>query len=241
MRCPSNSWHTPMIEIKEISKIYAQKTQPVTALKGINLVLEEGKFIALVGPSGCGKSTLINLLGGLDVPTSGKILMGQKQTPCLSDEEWTALRRKEIGIVFQFFHLLPTLSALENVSLPLSLQGLPHKEIRSRAIQSLASVGLSDRLHHRPSELSGGEMQRTALARALVIQPRLLLADEPTGNLDSKIGSEILHLLREAVDNLGCTLLMATHSKEATSLADQVVYLQDGEVEDVSKLKTPSI
>ena len=230
-----------MIEIKEISKIYSQKTQPVTALKGINLVLEEGKFIALVGPSGCGKSTLINLLGGLDVPTSGKILMGQKQTPYLSDEEWTTLRRKEIGIVFQFFHLLPTLSALENVSLPLSLQGLPHDEIRSRAIKSLASVGLSHRLHHRPSELSGGEMQRTALARALVIQPRLLLADEPTGNLDSKIGSEILHLLRQAVDNQGCTLLMATHSKEATSLADQVVHLRDGEVEDVSNHKTHSI
>lgn len=230
-----------MVEIKEICKIYSQKTQPVTALKNINLVLEENKFIALVGPSGCGKSTLINLLGGLDVPTSGKILMGGKQTHNLSDEEWTTLRRKEIGIVFQFFHLLPTLSALENVSLPLSLQGLPHKEIRSRAIESLASVGLSHRLHHRPSELSGGEMQRTTLARALVIQPRLILADEPTGNLDSKIGSEILRLLREAVDNQGCTLLLATHSKEATSLADQVIHLRDGVVEEVSNHKIPSI
>ncbi|HEX9757824.1 MAG TPA: ABC transporter ATP-binding protein [Nitrospiria bacterium] len=235
MRWPFTFSHTTlMVEIKNVTKVYQQNLKPVEALKGISLSLDKGRFISLMGPSGCGKSTLINLLGGLDFPTSGEILIDQKSTGHFTDDDWTFLRRKKIGIVFQFFHLLPTLTAVENVSLPLSLQGLSHSEVQHRAEEALARVGLSSRLHHRPSELSGGEMQRTALARALAPKPLLLLADEPTGNLDSIIGAEILRLFRQAVDDLGCTLLMATHSREASLHADQIISMRDGKIERIS-------
>ncbi|MFQ5588928.1 MAG: ABC transporter ATP-binding protein, partial [Nitrospiria bacterium] len=189
-----------------------------------------GSFTLLMGPSGCGKSTLLNLLGGLDRPTSGEIFFDGKATTALSDAEWTALRRADIGMIFQFFNLLPMLTALENVALPLLLRGEPPNKARECARTALEAVGLRPRLGHLPGKLSGGEMQRVAIARADAISPKLLLADEPTGNLDSKTGKDILDLLSARTQEVGLTVLMATHSQEAVAYADQIIMMKDSEI-----------
>ena len=198
------------------------------ALQQITLEVCKGEFVAVMGPSGCGKSTLLNLVGGLDVPTSGTIFIRGLSLGKLSDRQLSLFRRENIGIVFQFFNLLPTLTVRENAELPLLLKGVPPAEAGRRAAALLEQVGLSHRLAHGVHELSGGEMQRVAIARALIHNPEIILADEPTGNLDSKTGSDILKLLKTLSEESGTTLLLATHSLEAAHYADRIVNLRDG-------------
>jgi len=224
-----------VIRLQKISKTYPHPNHPVTALKEISLSLERGSFTLLMGPSGCGKSTLLNLIGGLDTPTSGTLSIAGKCTSGFSDRDWTALRRSEIGMVFQFFNLLPMLSALENVALPLLLRGEPKKVAQEKARHALSEVGLAHRLPHLPAALSGGEMQRVAIARADAISPRILLADEPTGNLDSKTGEDILELLAARARLSGLTLLMATHSPAARAHADEIIIMKDAQIEDIER------
>ncbi len=226
-----------MIVLNHVGKIYPRATHPVTALKGVSLKIAKGSFTLLMGPSGCGKSTLLNLVGGLDLPTSGEIFFDGQCTRDFEDNEWTALRRRDIGMIFQFFNLLPMLSAQENVALPLLLRGDDTKEARQKAQEALDRVGLGHRLDHWPCALSGGEMQRVAIARADAISPKLLLADEPTGNLDSKTGEEILKLLASRMQTSGLTLLMATHSAAAASFADQIIHMKDAEIDRVERLR----
>ena len=225
----------PVIELKEIHKVYPHPIHPVSALQNVSFQIEKGSFSLLMGPSGCGKSTLLNLIAGLDQPTSGEIMIAGRSTRHFKDAEWSELRRREIALIFQFFNLLPMLSAHENVVLPLLLRNEPPKIAREKAREALRAVGLSHRLDHLPSALSGGEMQRVAIARADVISPKILLADEPTGNLDSKIGEEILRLLASRSKESGATLLLATHSAQALPFADQIIYLKDGRVERIEK------
>ncbi|SRR5579884_869118 len=225
-----------MIELKEITKTYPHPVHPVAALKGISLEIKKGSFSLLMGPSGCGKSTLLNLIGGLDQPTSGDLKISGRPTRPFTDADWTRLRRTEIGMIFQFFNLLPMLNALENVALPLLLRGDQPEEAKQRAKGALVSVGLGARLDHRPSALSGGEMQRVAIARADVVSPQILLADEPTGNLDSENGEEILKLLASRA-RAGVTLLLATHSPQAIPYADQIIYLKDGRVDRIDRIE----
>lgn len=198
------------------------------ALQQINLEVCKGEFVAVMGPSGCGKSTLLNLVGGLDIPTSGAIFVRGLSLGKLSDRQLSLFRREHLGIVFQFFNLLPTLTVRENAELPLLLKGVPPAEAGQRAEALLEQVGLSHRLTHGVHELSGGEMQRVAIARALIHNPAIILADEPTGNLDSKTGSDILKLLKTLSEKAGATLLLATHSLEAAHYADRIVNLRDG-------------
>jgi putative ABC transport system ATP-binding protein len=221
------------IVLKEIRKVYVRGGQQVVALEKIDLEIKKGSSIAVTGPSGCGKSTLVNLLGGLDRPTSGEIWINDQAAHRFADREWTEKRRRQIGIIFQFFNLLPLLSALENVTLPLLLRGDSADEARARAEEALRSVGLAGRLTHLPHALSGGEMQRVAIARAWAISPEILLADEPTGNLDSKIGEEILTLLARGVSERGMTVVLVTHDLSAARRADTVVHLRDGQVETI--------
>lgn len=225
-----------MIELKNIRKTYPHPTHPVTALKEITLQIEKGSFSLLMGPSGCGKSTLLNLIGGLDQPTSGDLIINGRPTRDFTDADWTRLRRTEIGMIFQFFNLLPMLNAIENVALPLLLRGDRPDKAKQRAEAALVSVGLGARLDHRPSALSGGEMQRVAIARADVVSPQILLADEPTGNLDSENGEEILKLLSSRA-RAGVTLLLATHSPQAVPYADQIIHLKDGRVDRIDRIE----
>lgn len=225
-----------MIELKSVNKTYPHPLHPVAALKEITLQIEKGSFSLLMGPSGCGKSTLLNLIGGLDQPTSGDLILGGRPTRGFTDGDWTRLRRTEIGMIFQFFNLLPMLNALENVALPLLLRGDRPDEAKERAKAALTSVGLGARLDHRPSALSGGEMQRVAIARADVVSPQILLADEPTGNLDSENGEEILKLLSSRA-RAGVTLLLATHSPQAVPYADQIIHLKDGRVDRIDRIE----
>jgi len=185
-----------------------------------------------MGPSGSGKTTLLNLLAGLDRPTSGEVWVDGTRLSDLDAEAATVFRRRNIGFVFQFFNLLPTMTARDNVALPLLADRLPRREANLRALAALEKVGMVDRASHRPSELSGGEMQRVAIARALVIRPKLLLADEPTGNLDTTTGDEVLHLLRQAVDEYGLSIVMVTHSYLAAAAMDRVLFIQDGAIVD---------
>jgi len=226
-----------MIEFKKVSKIYPHATHPVTALNAVSLSISKGAFTLLMGPSGCGKSTLLNLMGGLDMPSAGEILFDGRSTSDFEDRDWTALRRADVGMIFQFFNLLPMLTAQENVALPLLLRGDPTNETQNKALEALNQVGLGHRLDHLPGALSGGEMQRVAIARADAISPKLLLADEPTGNLDSKTGSEILALLASRTKKSGLTLLMATHSAEAAAFADQIIYMKDSEIDRIEPLR----
>ena len=227
-----------LIELNEIAKVYPHPVHPVTALSKINLTVRKGSFSLLMGPSGCGKSTLLNLIGGLDQPTSGELTIAGRSTRRFSDADWTALRRREIGMIFQFFNLLPMLTAFENVALPLLLRGDPQREAKEKAAAALTAVGLSRRFDHLPSALSGGEMQRVAIARADAMSPQILLADEPTGNLDSRIGEEILTLLASRSKSAGVTLLLATHSAQAIPFADQIIHLKDGRVERIEERKS---
>jgi putative ABC transport system ATP-binding protein len=203
----------------------------VDALQGANLTLTRGEFVALVGPSGSGKSTVLNLIGGLDRPTSGEVWIDGTELGSSDERTLTRHRRQHVGFVFQSFNLLSRLTAEENVALPLMFSGVPEKERRARARALLERVGLEARLTHRPTQLSGGEQQRVAIARALVAQPALLLADEPTGNLDTATGAEIMGLLKELNQEQGLTLLVVTHDTEVAAFADRVVRLRDGQVE----------
>jgi putative ABC transport system ATP-binding protein len=203
----------------------------VDALRGVDLTIQRGEFVALVGPSGSGKSTVLNLIGGLDRPTSGQVWIDGVELSVTDERALTRHRRQHVGFVFQTFNLLPRLTAEENVALPLMFSGMPHQERLDRARAVLGRVGLTHRLTHRPSQLSGGEQQRVAIARALVGQPALLLADEPTGNLDTTTGAEIMALLQELNQEGDLTLLVVTHDPEVAAFADRVVTLRDGRVE----------
>jgi putative ABC transport system ATP-binding protein len=203
----------------------------VDALQGVDLEIAHGEFVTLVGPSGSGKSTVLNLIGGLDRPTAGEIWIDGKELSASDEKALTHHRRQHVGFVFQSFNLLPRLTAEENVALPLMFSGIPEKKRFARARELLEQVGLAERLTHRPTQLSGGEQQRVAIARALVGQPALLLADEPTGNLDTTTGVEIMRLLKELNQEHGLTLLVVTHDPEVAAFADRVVRLRDGQVD----------
>jgi putative ABC transport system ATP-binding protein len=220
-----------ILEAREVSKIYPMGTTSVTALDRVSLAVDEGQFVAIQGTSGSGKSTLLNMLGGLDHPTNGEVFFGSKPLGPLTKKEMARYRRYSVGMIFQGFNLITTMTAEENVGLALAFAGLRGSQRRKRAGELLARVGLGDRLTHRPSELSGGEQQRVAIARALANRPKVLLADEPTGNLDSTRSHELLGLLREMVDKDALTILMVTHDHElATSFADRIVVMRDGRV-----------
>jgi putative ABC transport system ATP-binding protein len=218
-----------MIELTNLSKNYGDGAC-VRALSNVNLRVERGERIAVMGPSGSGKSTLLNLVCGLDQPTSGSVKIDGLELSAMGDDARTRMRREKIGMIFQTFNLLSTLTALENVALPLRLQGLRRRETDQRASAMLERVGLKDRAQHRPDALSGGERQRVAIARALIFTPPLLLADEPTGNLDSTTGEEILHLLDGLHREYNCTILLVTHNVLAAHHCDRVVTLRDGKV-----------
>ncbi len=218
-----------MILLRGVSKTFEGKRK-VTALEGIDLSIGKGEMASIVGPSGSGKSTMLNLIGGLDRPTLGEVELDGQPLSKLSDDELTRVRRDKIGFIFQFFNLLPTLSCLENVSLPLHLRGWPRKKVEERARELLDLVKLSARLDHLPDELSGGERQRVAIARALSIYPPILLADEPTGNLDTHTGAEILNLIHDLHDRLGATVLIVTHDKAVAESCPRTIQLRDGRV-----------
>lgn len=201
----------------------------ILALDDVSFSVGAGEFVALLGPSGCGKSTLLNLIGGIDLPTKGRVVVAGRDTSALSDDELTLLRRDRVGTVFQFFNLIPTLTVEENVALPLVLQGCKRSETRERVAAALARVGLSDRARAYPPAVSGGQMQRAAIARAVIHAPDVVLADEPTGNLDSHNGAVVLEMLREIADR-GQTIVMATHSAEAAAYADRALNLRDGKL-----------
>lgn len=219
-----------MIELRGVSKSYEGKRQ-VTALDSVDLSIARGEMVALAGPSGSGKSTLLNLIGGLDRATRGEVLVDGAALAGLSDDELTRIRRDKIGFIFQFFNLLPTLTCLENVAIPLHLRGWPRRKIDERSRELLNLVKLGHRLEHVPDELSGGERQRVAIARALAVYPPVLLADEPTGNLDSATGQEILQLVHDVHERLGATVLMVTHDRSVADSCDRIVSLRDGRIE----------
>jgi putative ABC transport system ATP-binding protein len=216
-----------VILLRGVSKTFDGKRK-VTALDGIDLSIAKGEMASLVGPSGSGKSTMLNLIGGLDRPSQGEVELDGQPLSKLSDDDLTRVRRDKIGFIFQFFNLLPTLSCLENVSLPLHLRGWPRKKVEERARELLDTVKLGARLDHLPDELSGGERQRVAIARALSVYPPILLADEPTGNLDTQTGAEILKLIHDLHDRLGATVLVVTHDKTVAESCQRTVQLRDG-------------
>ena len=220
-----------MIRCRDVCKIYQQGENEITALAGVSLEIPAGAFAAVMGQSGSGKSTLLHLIGGLERPTSGELLVDGRLIGQMADDQVTLFRRTQIGFVFQFFNLLPTLTAMENVAMPFVLDGRAKSEADERAAVLLTKVGLDKRKDHLPEELSGGEIQRVAIARALSFRPPLLLADEPTGNLDSKSGTAILDLLRQINQEDSCTVVIVTHSEEAASYADRKIYLRDGRLE----------
>jgi putative ABC transport system ATP-binding protein len=217
-----------VIAVRDVRKVFRQGDTEVPALAGVSLEIPTGDFVAIVGPSGSGKSTLLHLMGGLDAPSAGDIEIEGTSISRMTDDEITIFRRRRIGFVFQFFNLLPTYSAEENVGLPLVLDRRPPREVRDRVQVALERVGLAHRSRHRPDELSGGEMQRVAIARALVIEPALILADEPTGNLDTRTGEQILALIRDANRSRGCTVVLVTHDARAAAYAARTVTLKDG-------------
>jgi putative ABC transport system ATP-binding protein len=218
----------PVLETQNLIKQYILGPHQVDALRGVNFVVEEGEFVAIMGPSGSGKSTLLHLIGGLDQPTSGEISLAGQPLAKLKDRQITLLRRRNVGFVFQFFNLLPTLTAEENITLPLFIDGKKVKNYQERLERLLKLVGLAERRRHKPEQLSGGEQQRVALARAMITEPAIVLADEPTGNLDTKTGAIIMDLLRRSCDEMGQTIVVVTHDPKAASYADRVVFLRDG-------------
>jgi putative ABC transport system ATP-binding protein len=218
-----------MVKLTEVVKVYRMGTVAVPALQGISLTVEEGAFVAIMGPSGCGKSTLLNILGCLDRPTSGSVEIDGMEVAKMGKAELAALRNRKIGFIFQNFHLLHNTTALANVMLPFLYSAVPRHQRKPRAMELLRSVGLEDRAHHKPFELSGGQQQRVAIARALVNRPKLILADEPTGNLDSRSGLEIMALLERLNDD-GMTILMVTHDPQLGAHAERIIHLKDGRV-----------
>jgi putative ABC transport system ATP-binding protein len=219
-----------MLEVANVTKLYQQGRRAVHALRGVSLRIEAGELVSIMGPSGSGKSTLMHLLGALDTPTTGEVFFQGRALQTLSDRELSLLRRTRIGFVFQFFNLLPTLTAVENVALPLLLAGWRRGKALKPASAGLERVGLSQRAHHYPDEMSGGEMQRVAIARALVSDPEAVLCDEPTGNLDSATSAEILRLLRGLPEPGKRSLVMVTHDLDAAHYGDRLVHLRDGQV-----------
>ena len=222
----------PILKLTDICKDYMQGKVPVRVLKNINLTVEKGEYLAIMGPSGSGKTTLMNLIGCLDVPTSGNYQLEDRDLNDLSDDELADIRNRHIGFVFQSFHLLPKMDALDNVALPLLYAGVPLKERRARAEEALKAVDLADRIHFMPNQLSGGQCQRVAIARAMVTKPALLLADEPTGALDTKSGNQIMEIFRQ-LSRDGMTIIMITHEQDIAECADKIYYILDGELSTI--------
>ncbi len=220
-----------LLQVRSLEKTYSRGEETIHALRGVSLEIPEGQFVSIMGPSGSGKSTLLHLMGGLDRPSSGQVILGGESIDRLSDHDLSLFRRRKLGFIFQFFNLLPTLSALENVALPRLLGNESLKEIEPRARELLGMMGLESRIHHKPDQLSGGEMQRVAIARALISDPLLILADEPTGNLDSKTGESILTLLRDMALKTGKTIVMVTHDPKAASFGNRLLRMRDGVLE----------
>lgn len=220
-----------MIKLENIRKTYPMGNTEVQALQGLTLEIHKGEFVAVMGPSGSGKSTLLHLLGCLDLPSDGKIFLQDLDVSRLDEDHLAQVRGMQIGFVFQTFHLIPTLSALENIELPLLFQRVPRSQRRARAQELLGKVGMADRMDHKPTQLSGGERQRVAIARALAANPEIILADEPTGNLDSASGKAILELLKQ-LHSEGKTIILVTHNPEAARYAERVIHLRDGQLWD---------
>jgi putative ABC transport system ATP-binding protein len=219
-----------MIQIRDLAKSYSRGTQTVNALNKVNLDIPKGQFVSIMGPSGSGKSSLLQIVGGLDSPSAGAVTFEGLPIHGLSDAKLSAFRRRKLGFIFQFFNLLPSLTALENIALPLMLDGQPIAKVQNKAQELLEYMGLPKRGGHKPSELSGGEMQRVAIARALITDPLLILADEPTGNLDSKTGTLVLNLLRDLVRDRNQTVLMVTHDRAAANYGTRLIELRDGNI-----------
>ncbi|WP_420631618.1 ABC transporter ATP-binding protein [Candidatus Leptofilum sp.] len=229
-----------VLEAIEVTKQYNMGEVTVEALQRVSFVVSKGEFVAVMGPSGSGKSTLLHLLGGLDEPSSGEIALAGHTITHLSDDEVTVVRRRKVGFIFQFYNLVPTLTAAENVGLPLLIDGQRIEKYREKIDNLLKMVGLGDRLDHKPDQMSGGQQQRVAIARAFVNDPEIVLADEPTGNLDSKSGTAILELLRKSAEDLGQTIVMVTHDPRAASYADRVVFLKDGRIVQTLSIESKS-
>ncbi|MEM2103163.1 MAG: ABC transporter ATP-binding protein [Candidatus Bathyarchaeia archaeon] len=226
---------TFILEVKGVKKAYRMGNVSVPALRGVSFSVEEGEFVAILGPSGSGKSTLLHVIGGLDKPDEGTVFIDGKDIFTLNSNQLADVRLRKIGFVFQFFNLLPRLSALKNVELPLTLADVSEKETTEKAKKLLALVGLGERMHHRPSELSGGEQQRVAIARALINDPKIILADEPTGNLDTKTGWEIVELMRNLNAKKEQTFIIVTHDPSIAEEADRIIYFKDGIVEGIKE------
>ena len=218
------------MQASELWKLYASGESTVQAVKGVNVSIGEGEMIAIMGPSGCGKTTLLNVLSGIDEPTSGTVTIDDKSLFVVSDDERSRIRAEYLGFIFQDFNLLPVLSAVENVELPLLLLGKSAGEARSTALDALKAVGLGERSEHRPSELSGGQQQRVAIARAIVHNPSVILCDEPTGNLDSATSSSVMTLLKSINDKMGTTFLLVTHDSDVAAQCTRVLHMEDGEI-----------
>lgn len=229
-----------IIEIRDLTKIYLMGNNEVRALDGVSFDVKENEYIAIMGPSGSGKSTLMNLIGCLDTPTSGTYILNNQDVSELEDSELAEVRNREIGFVFQTFNLLPRTDCLANVELPLIYSGVKASERHDRAAQTLTRVGLGDRIDHKPNELSGGQRQRVAIARALVNNPSILLADEPTGNLDTKTGEEIMRLFEE-LHRMGNTILLVTHEDDIANHARRIIRLRDGKIESDQKVENPEL
>jgi putative ABC transport system ATP-binding protein len=219
-----------IVETNNLTRIFGSGETEVVALDDVSLHVDTGEFVAVMGPSGCGKSTLLHMIGGLDLPTEGVVKIEGQDLSKLSDDDLTDLRREHIGFIFQFFNLLPTLSALDNTALPLVLGGMKPGEAQEKAAEWLQKLEVADRSTHRPEELSGGQRQRVAIARSLVTDPTLILADEPTGNLDSKAAQEFATLLREIVDRWERSILLVTHDPRISSFADRIIHMEDGRI-----------
>jgi putative ABC transport system ATP-binding protein len=226
-----------IIQTTNLTKIYGSGATAVTALDHVSLSIQPGEFVAIMGPSGCGKSTLLHLLGGLDKASEGSVQIDGHNLNDLDDDKLTEIRRRKMGFIFQFYNLIPVLNAVENASLPVTLDGMKPAEARAKAVEWLTRFGLADRLSNRPDQLSGGQQQRVAVARALVAEPALVLADEPTGNLDTKASDEIAALLRQVSKEFGRAVIMVTHDPRIAAYADRIIFLKDGKIADETILE----
>jgi putative ABC transport system ATP-binding protein len=222
----------PIVEVRGLTKVYGSGEAAVTALDHVDLSVEQGEFVAVMGPSGCGKSTLLNLVGGLDRPTSGQVFIDGVDIATMADKHMTELRRRKLGFVFQFFNLIPVLTVAENAALPLTLDGVSQAAAKAKSTEWLGKVGLGAKSAARPDQLSGGQQQRVAVARALVSEPALILADEPTGNLDTKSADEIADLLKQAADEWGRAVVMVTHDPRIAAHARRIIFMRDGAIVD---------